>query len=941
MTIVSIRKPVNETIRAVVRKDEVAKNTPVATSGFEDEQYHPVVLAALDQHNRLNPENERISDWDVEGTNEPRQLWLHVRNRRVSIPAQGWKLHVSASVGDAHKVLELALPVLFAENATFKLCASSVALLHLNQGRSGLSQIGKFITIYPNSDEQAVRLAIALDKATSGFRAPSILSDRALTRGSLVHYRYGSFLKKHMHTKLGTIVSAYQKPDGEMTPDHRTHFYRKPDWALDPFEASGVAAPSRRPVRIVGNRYLIIAPQKESVRGVIYDAVDTVEPRRCIIKHARRNAAMTPDGRDACDRLRHEAAVLRKLLPNPLFPDIYGLHEEDGEMYLVMERIEGSTMEKHIRRVIVEHGMVPGDDLLRWARDLASALHTIHRAGFIYRDFKSSNILITPEGRLRMIDFELAYDPDGPLPQYNFGTRGFMSPQHKIWEAAHITDDIYSYGALLYFFATGAEPCNAPNDDNLLTRPIELLNPAVSPELASFIRRCIHPDRESRFASMLAVKEALAHIEHAYASSPAWGEAEASGEQTVAVYRQDARRLGESLCRLALPADNGQGLIWPGITSIDNTVAGDNVIQSRAVNVGVAGQVLALAELLAEFNDTALRRALEGGVRWLLSGQRLSGEPMAGLYLGEAGVAISLLRAGQVLGEPSIIEAASSLGKWVATLPHETPCMFTGTAGRLRHHLILWDATSDPEHLRHAMDCGELLLSQANPDTNNGISWIMPGEHGPGAPNVGYAHGAAGIGDALIDLYDATKDDRYRDAVAGACRWIAGMASSIQNDELDCLNWPRTERSDLSEGFWCHGAAGIGTFMLRAARIGAVDGAFKMAHRAAITVARTVRWAMPIHCHGLAGNIGFLLDMHQATGDPSYLAEANSLGELMRSFSTEVDGLFVFACEAPNKFSPTYTIGFSGIAMCLLRLADPSRRPQQISRAGFEYRPRR
>jgi tRNA A-37 threonylcarbamoyl transferase component Bud32 len=927
----------SESIKITMVNIEVDGAVLALRDGMEPEWYQPLLLEALAAK---VAQGEDVSAWEVERITRPKQLWLYMRNGRADTPTHGWKLHVSASLLSAQPILERILPILLSEDATFKLCASSAALLFLNQGFGGISQVGKFITIYPNSDEQAVRLAVALDAATRGMRAPSVLSDRPLSPGSLVHYRYGTFRKQHMHTKLGLIVSAFEGPDGNLVKDHRVHFYVPPDWAQDPFEAAGVAAPPKRPVRIVGGRYFILAPYREAARGVIYDAIDIEVPRQCIIKHARRNAAITIDGRDARDRLRNEAEVLKRLAPNPAFPEFYGLFEENGEPYLAMERIEGITLERKVRHLTVEHGFVPGPQLLTWSQELASALGAVHAAGLIYRDFKSNNVLVTPEGRLRIIDFELAYDPDGSLPQYNFGTRGYMSPQHKAWEQANVRDDVYSYGALLYYMATGAEASNAPDDANLLSRPIELLNPAIAPDLSALITRCIHPDREQRFGSMSEVEEALAGMETATVPAPAWGAETPIEPDVVAAgrYRVWARRIGDTLCRTAQPADNGQGLVWPGAQSSDDAITSNDIIQSRHINVGVAGQVLALAELVREFNDHEHRRVLEGGVRWLLSEQRLRGEPISGLYVGEAGVAIALLRAGQALNDPDIIQAASNLGRWVAGLPDSSPCMFVGTAGRLRHHLLLWDETEDPGHLRFAVAAGEQLLALAEPSAGNGLSWQAPNDFGVSAANLGYAHGAAGIGDALIDLYEATGDSKFLEAAAGAARWIAALAVPTTDEGSTGLNWARSERTPLTEGFWCHGAGGIGLFLLRASQFGILEGAFELAHRAALTVGRNVRWAMPIYCHGLAGNIGFLLDMYQATGDSRYWSEARSLGRILGTFATEINGLFVWGSEAPTKFTSVYTVGFSGIATCLLRLSNPERMPQQLSRAGFRYR---
>src|SRR5688572_19024503 len=90
--------------------------------------------------------------------------WLRLRRR------PGWTLHLSAGLSSAEDVLRRSLPVLLAESAAFKLAASPDALAALNEGHGAYSQVGKFLTVYPNDDAQAVRLALALDEATRGLR---------------------------------------------------------------------------------------------------------------------------------------------------------------------------------------------------------------------------------------------------------------------------------------------------------------------------------------------------------------------------------------------------------------------------------------------------------------------------------------------------------------------------------------------------------------------------------------------------------------------------------------------------------------------------------------------------------------------------------------------------------------------------------------------------
>src|SRR5439155_15017643 len=152
----------------------------------------------------------------IEPTRDSSDTWLEVHSERGSIPGQGWKLHLSAGACSAEAVLRRALPVLLADDASFKVAASIRALEYLNEGSGGLSQVGKFITVYPNDDAQAVRLARALDEATRGLRGPAVPSDRPLTPGSVVYYRYGGFDGRHFQTPLGAILPAISTPHGEL-----------------------------------------------------------------------------------------------------------------------------------------------------------------------------------------------------------------------------------------------------------------------------------------------------------------------------------------------------------------------------------------------------------------------------------------------------------------------------------------------------------------------------------------------------------------------------------------------------------------------------------------------------------------------------------------------------------------------------------------------------
>jgi hypothetical protein len=878
---------------------------------------------------------ELTSGWIVEPAGSQSETWIVVRRAGGDAPTQGWKLHVSAGVASAESVLHRVLPVLLADDADFKVAASLRVLDDLNDGRATLSQVGKFVTVYPRDDAHAVRLAVALDTATCGLRGPGIPSDRPLRPGSLVHYRYGAFGGRMMQTPLGETAYAVVAPDGELVLDRRLAGYQAPAWAVDPFVVAGVAQEPAAPGPLIANRFLVLATLHRSSRGAVFRAIDVDAPRRCVLKQARRDAQMAADGTDARDALRYEAEILQRLGQDAAFPTMLGLVEQDGDLYLAIDDIDGETLERRVAELISRGCTPPVEQLVGWGRELAAILSRLHRQGLVYRDLKPSNVIVAPDGALHLIDCELVRPIGAAGRSHGLGTFGYMPQEQEAGAPSAMTDDVYALGALLVFLATGAEPSHAPRRFSLLDRPLTLLNPAVGPDFAGVVAGCLEPDPSSRFRSMDEVEAALAAATGVTAPRAPFGGEEGTESDADARSRARvlARRLGETLRAAARRPPHGNGVYW----QTGHRVAGG--IPLRDVNIGNAGTLLALAELADEFADPALREALSDGADWLAQVKALEGDPVPGLYVGEAGIAAALLRAGQVLGRAELVDLAAERGRWIGSLPHRSPDLFNGTAGRLRFHLMLWDETGDPAALDDAVAAGERLLAMAEEAGAGGMKWTIPPGYGSlsGSAGVGYAHGAAGIGDALLDLWEATGDERYLVVARGAACWLRRLAVPTLSDGSG-LGWPSDEGQPPVPAFWCHGATGVGRFLLHADRLGLLEDGHDLVARAARAVARGTRWAGPTQCHGLAGNIEFLLDVYQSTEDPAYLSEARSLGRLLEAFGQERDGLLVWPSESPWVVTPDYMVGYAGVAACFLRLADAARRPQGLSRAGFRFR---
>src|SRR5262245_39896829 len=254
--------------------------------------------------------------------------WRYSREASSGDMAQGWKLHLSANLLTACEVMRRAAPYLRKSGALFKGPASLQDLAQINCGLShGYSQIGKFITVYPRSDDEAVALARKLHRVTRGLSAPAVPFDLQFRPGSCVYYRYGAFDRLEMEAPDGARVPAIRHPAGHLVPDRREAGAAKPDWVSDPFVAGPFVAGPFVAGPFVAERMQRTAPPQDSPlrstfrafralsqrgKGGVYQAIDLSgdAPRFCLLKEGRQGGEINWDGRDGHWRVRSEERVL-------------------------------------------------------------------------------------------------------------------------------------------------------------------------------------------------------------------------------------------------------------------------------------------------------------------------------------------------------------------------------------------------------------------------------------------------------------------------------------------------------------------------------------------------------------------------------------------------------------------------------------------------------
>jgi hypothetical protein len=362
---------------------------------------------------------------------------------------------VLTAIGVLHRVA----PFLRGRGTLYKAPVSLDELDKLNSGIFyGYSQVGKFLTVYPRTGEEAALLAEGLHRLTRHLRAPAVPFDQKYRRGGCVYYRYGAFKSLTLADGDGAAAYAIRDPDGNLVPDRRDSA-AQPEWAVDPFlkrRAAKAPAPAQTPLRTTFRAFRALTQRG---RGGVYQALDlsAAPPRLCVLKEGRRDGETSWDGRDGAWRVRHEGRVLVALREAGVdVPRLYSSFEAEQNHYVAVEFIEGESLNRWLGR---RRRRLSVAAALGRASDLARLVARIHAAGWVWRDCKPGNVIITKGGELRPLDFEGACPigrPD-PLP---WGTPAFMAPEgdEPFRGQSRLPEDLYALGAVLYLLLAGRTP---------------------------------------------------------------------------------------------------------------------------------------------------------------------------------------------------------------------------------------------------------------------------------------------------------------------------------------------------------------------------------------------------------------------------------------------------------------------------------------------------
>ncbi|MFF4394189.1 class III lanthionine synthetase LanKC [Streptomyces sp. NPDC001480] len=776
-------------------------------------------------------------------------------------PAQGWKIHASATRADAERIAEIVWDYCVPRRIPFKFVPAP-HLLHLRNAKyAGRDASGKFVTVYPADEEQLHRVLNELGELLAGFEGPYILTDLRWHDGPL-YVRYGAFARAYVVDERGSLVLAVRDGEGRLVPDRRAPSFQVPQWVTLPsFLEPHLAA---RNTTTVGELpYRIEKALHFSNGGGVYAGTDTRDGRRVVLKEGRPHAGLAADGADAVARLEREKAALERVAGTGVVPEVRDWFTLGEHSFLVMDFLEGRPLNSFFAQ---RHPLLTSDpdpkavaDYTAWAlrihRAVERAVEAVHARGLVFNDLHVFNIMVAPdEESVFLIDFEAAA-PAEEMGRQVVAHPGFFAPPDRRGKDV----DRYALACLrLALF--------------LPVTTLFVVDRGKAAHLAEVVAEQF-PDVPRAF-----LDEAVAEI-----TRDAAGAARAVGpiqpvEPGDWPYSRDS--MVKAILASATPERDDR--LFPGDIAQFDDGGGLGLAH------GAAGVLYALAETGAGRHDE--------GERWLLARTAAPppGTPL-GLYDGLAGVAHVLDRLGHRQRALDLVDVILH-ERWQRL----SSDLHGGLAGLGLVLDGLARTTGERELAERAAEAADLLvgrLAEPVPDSPERRAGLLRGATGPAL--------------FLLRRYEAT----------GEPRLLTAAAEALRRDLARCVLQARTGGLEVDEGwrtmpYLGDGSAGIGLVLDDfLAHAGGDTEEFERARSGILTCATSRFYAQP----GLfQGRAGMILHLSRTTAPGATPARLDEQIAGLGWFAMAYQGQLAFPGHQMMRLSMDLATGTAG---CLLALA--------------------
>lgn len=257
--------------------------------------------------------------------------------------------------------------------------------------------------------------------------------------------------------------------------------------------------------QVIDDKYEILKLIGEGGMSKVYLAMDKRLNKSWAVKEIEKKA------KDRNNEIVVQSAIAEanmiKQLDNPAIVRIVDIIDNGNVIYIIEDFVEGETLEA----LLEADGAQPEELVVDWAKQLCEAFDYLHTRTppIIYRDMKPANVMLTPEGKLRVIDFGIAreYKEHNLKDTTSLGTRGYAPPE-QFGGKTDARSDIYSLGVTMFQLVTGRDPCLASTE----LKPVRQIDPKLSEGIETIIQKCVQHDPANRYQSCVELLYDLEHI---------------------------------------------------------------------------------------------------------------------------------------------------------------------------------------------------------------------------------------------------------------------------------------------------------------------------------------------------------------------------------------------------------------------------------------------
>jgi hypothetical protein len=793
--------------------------------------------------------------------------WVIMNPVGALVPQQGWKIHASACLDNAERILEIVWAYCIPRRIHFKFLASRSVVHMRNAKYAPRGSSGKFVTIYPADVDALGMILHDLGDRLSGEPGPYILSDLRWNDGPL-YVRYGGFALRHCLSARGNRVPAIEDPTGALVPDRRDAVFATPPWvSLPDLLLPQLAA--RNATTVTKLPYRIEQVLHFSNGGGLYDARDQRTGARVVLKEARPHAGLATDGADAVQRLQRERETLERLAGIDGVPAVHDYFMLGEHHFLALEFVEGTSLNKvFVDRYPMSKSTAGREQFAaytKWALRICAQVEDIvaavHGRGVIHGDVHLFNVIVRDDGRIALIDFEVATNIDEAC-RPTLGSPGFAAPRDR----TGFDIDRYSLACLrlaLFLPLTAMIRLDAGKPEDF----VEIITEHF-PVPLSFLLEAVQTIAGARSTDQDTPRRRAKALPPLPSATSGW----------VTVRNSIAAGI------LASATPKRTDRLFPGDIA---------QFSSGGLNIahGAAGVLYALAA-------TGANR-YPAGEHWLLEraasaarGTRL------GFYDGLHGVAYVLAELGYRQAALDLIEFC--LGEQCDRLGTDLSGGLAGIALNLAHFA---GSTGEPTLFERALWVADMVADRLG--TADGVGTISGGDH----PYAGLMRGSSGPALMFLRFYEHTGDRGFLQ--------LAGTA--LRQDLRRCM--VRDDRSMLVNEGWRampyldRGSAGIG-MVLDEYLTHHVDDEFAHAAAAIRRIARVPFYIQPGLFNGRAGIILYLSRAYppgQAIWNQEVAAQIQRLGW----HRVDYQGHLAFPGEQLLRLSMDLASGSAGVLLAL------------------------